>query len=109
MLTLLIREDIFRQRAPSSNQLVQNLSLSEQGLDTGTRHWFLRRTMLTMNMIHLSPAAQFVPYQWVSIWSSLLRNFDFQALDTGERLVGDWLTNTMTDPFVVKIRKLNLD
>ncbi|THH07284.1 hypothetical protein EW146_g9366 [Bondarzewia mesenterica] len=51
------------------------------------------------------PAAQLVPYQWVSIWSQLLPYFDIEALDIEARAVSDSLTNQMMAPFMVRIRR----
>ncbi|THG97540.1 hypothetical protein EW026_g4471 [Hermanssonia centrifuga] len=53
------------------------------------------------------PAATIVPYEWVCIWSALLRDFDFEALDLSERTVGDTLTNQMEKPFMVRVRPLD--
>ncbi|PSR72736.1 hypothetical protein PHLCEN_2v11431 [Hermanssonia centrifuga] len=53
------------------------------------------------------PAATIVPYEWVCIWSALLRDFDFEALDLAERTVGDTLTNQMEKPFMVRVRLLD--
>ncbi|KAG7447082.1 cytochrome P450 [Guyanagaster necrorhizus] len=51
------------------------------------------------------PAASIVPYEWVFIWSTLLRLFDFEFLDTSKRTTGDFLTNQMADPFMVRVRE----
>ncbi|KAG7444666.1 cytochrome P450 [Guyanagaster necrorhizus] len=51
------------------------------------------------------PAASIVPYEWVFIWSTLLRLFDFEFLDTSKRSTGDFLANQMADPFMVRVRE----
>ncbi|KAF7796095.1 hypothetical protein EIP86_007266 [Pleurotus ostreatoroseus] len=53
------------------------------------------------------PAAQLVPYQWVSIWSGLLPYFDFEAVGTQEMQAAENLTTAMTSPFFVRARRLD--
>ncbi|KAJ8088597.1 hypothetical protein PM082_013840 [Marasmius tenuissimus] len=49
------------------------------------------------------PAASIVPYEWICIWTSLLPLFDFEALDTSKRSSGDFLTNQMSHPFLIRV------
>ncbi|KAJ7119284.1 cytochrome P450 [Mycena filopes] len=53
------------------------------------------------------PAAHLLPYEWVLLWSRLLPLFDFEAVDSSQRVLADeTLTNSMSRPFMVYVKAL---
>ncbi|KAJ6561104.1 cytochrome P450 [Mycena vulgaris] len=55
------------------------------------------------------PATQLLPYEWVFLWSQLLPQFDFEAVDTSQLSFSDeTLTNSMPGPFMVLPKKLDV-
>lgn len=65
--------------------------------------------IFALTAVLYSPAAQLVPYQWVSIWSGLLPYFDFEAVGIKEVHAAENLTTAMTSPFFVRARRLDTD